>query len=450
MLLWQKSNITTDPQVHAFTVGEDYLLDQKLVKYDVLGSLAHARMLLKIDLLKNFEYEKIKQILFSIFQKAEKGEFKITQKEEDMHTAIENRLIKDAGSLGKKIHTGRSRNDQILTALKLFAKNESLKIELEALTLAQNFIDFAIKYEYIPLPGYTHTRLAMPSSMGQWAGAFAEGLLDDLKLLHSAFDYIDSCPLGSAAGYGVNIPLDREFTAELLGFKKVQINTLACANSRGKSEAVIISALAQISITLSKWASDLIWFSMPTFGFFIIPEEATTGSSIMPQKKNPDVLELIRAQSGLAIGALNQVQNIINSLISGYHRDFQLTKKPFLETIQNIYASLNIANKIMPKIKVDAEKCSTAFAPEIFAADAANELVLEKNLPFRDAYRKISENLNELKNIDQVKNLKSKKHLGAPGNLQLKKFGEIISTAQKITKNKQKDLLETWEDLWEV
>lgn len=434
--LWQK-DYDVNKEIEKFTVGNDYILDKELLKWDVIGSIAHASMLKKIGILKNEEFVKLKKELKSVL--GDKN-FEIKQSDEDVHTAIENYLTKKLGDLGKKIHTARSRNDQVLLDTRLYTKDKLLGIKESLLKLIKVLVEIAEKNKAVPLPGYTHTQKAMPSSVGLWAGAFAESLLDDTIQLNGAYQLNDQSPLGSAAGYGVPLPIDRQYVAELLGFKKVQNNVLYVQNSRGKIELAVLSALNQIQLTLNKLASDLIWFSTSQFGYFELPKEFCTGSSIMPQKKNPDVLELVRAKSALMEGYLIQLNNLIKNLISGYHRDFQLTKEPLLKGIELSKSTLDIMVLVLQKLKVNKQNCIKACTPELFATDKALELV-KKGMPFRDAYKEVGLNLDKLKVIDPVKNIMAKKHTGATGNLGLDKAKQIINKEIKEL-NKEKSNFE--------
>jgi len=434
--LWDKG-YALDKEVEKFTVGEDYTLDQKLVEADVAGSIAHAKMLAKIGVLKGEEFSKLKSELLKILELHNKGKFEITPEDEDIHTAIENHLTSKLGDLGKKIHTARSRNDQVLVDMRLYAKWKMLDIKESLLNLCQTLLDFAEKNKDVPIPGRTHTQLAMPSSLGLWAGAYAESLLDDLEVLKTAYEINDQCPLGSAASYGVPLLIDRQMVADLLGFKKVQKNVLYANNSRGKVESIILGALSQIMVDLSKFANDAILFSIPELDYFDIPDEFCTGSSIMPNKKNPGALELVRAKSNKVLAGYYQVVGIIKDLYSGYNRDFQETKKPVMEGLAVTKASLDICALVVSGLKVNKVKCIRACKPEIFATDKAVELVGE-GMPFRDAYKKVAAELDKLEGEDATGNIKGKKHLGATGNLGLaKSVANIKVEKEKVTKEKK-------------
>ncbi len=419
MKLWQK-DYSLNKEIETFTVGNDYLLDKNLVKYDVLGSLAHAAMLNKIKIINNKELKKIKKILLEILKLDKNNEFEIKQEDEDVHTAVENYLTRKLGNLGKKIHTARSRNDQVLVDLRLYSKDKILEANKALISLVSTIINLAKKNKDIPMPGYTHTRKAMPSSVGLLFGAYAESLLDNFELMETAYKLNNQNPLGSAAGYGVNLDVDRVLTTKLLGFEKVQNNVLYVQNSRGKIESITIFALSKVMEDLAKISTDLILFSMEEFGFFTLPDSFTTGSSLMPHKKNPDVFELIRAKSSVVQSNLFQINNIITNLISGYHRDLQLTKGPLINSFEITSASINIMNVALKGLKINKDNCIKAFDKDIFATDQVIDLA-KKGIPFREAYAKVAENLMEVQKIDPVKNILSKKHLGATGNLGLKK-----------------------------
>jgi argininosuccinate lyase len=388
MKLWQKE-YKLNKKIEDFTVGEDYILDQKLVKYDCLASIAHAKMLGKIGILKNKEVKKIVKELNNIIELDKKGKFRILKKQEDCHTAIENYLTEKLGELGEKIHTARSRNDQVLTALKLYYKDElsdCKKLISELLLTITNFLQ---KYGKIKLPGYTHTRKAMLSSIKLWGSSFIDSMKDNLKLVDAALELVDQSPLGTGAGYGLPVKVDREYTAGLLKFKKLQENPIYTQNSRGKFESTILHVLSQIMLDLNKIASDLIIFSMPEFGYFELPEEFCTGSSIMPQKKNPDVLELLRGKYHVVVSYEFQVKNIISNLLSGYNRDFQLTKEPTMKGFQITKESLSIINLVFRELRVNEEKCTEALTEDVYATEEVYKLV-KKGVSFRKAYKIIA------------------------------------------------------------
>lgn len=387
MKLWTK-DYKLNKQIEAFTVGKDYILDRKLVKYDCLASIAHARMLGKIGILNKEEVQKLVKNLNKIISLDRKGRFKILQRQEDCHTAIENYLTKKLGDLGRKIHTARSRNDQVLAALRLYYKDELNDCKKLVEELIKTIMKFMKEYGEIKLPGYTHMRKAMPSSIELWGSSFIDSMHDNLKLIDAAFELINQSPLGAGAGYGIPIEIDREYTAKALGFAKLQ-NALYTQNSRGKFESTILHALTQIMLDINKIASDLLVFTMPEFGYFELPEKFCTGSSIMPQKKNPDVLELLRARYHAVVSYEFQVKSIIGSLLSGYNRDFQLTKGPTMNGLEITKESLAVMRIIIENLKVNKENCTKALTEEVYATQEVYNLV-KKGIPFRKAYRLVS------------------------------------------------------------
>lgn len=389
--LWSK-NIQPNKNILAFTVGEDYLLDQLLVPYDCEASVAHAKMLQKIRILTKKETNQITKTLREIQDLHKEGNFPISQEQEDCHTAIEQYLTEKLGDTGKKIHTARSRNDQVLTALRLLYKDNLQKITNLTQKVMHAISSWAEKYKDILLPGFTHTRKAMPSSILLWSQAYVDAWSDDLKLINTVCDLVDQSPLGTGAGYGVPMKIDRKYTAKKLGFAKVQENPIYTQMSRGKFESSILHVCSQILFNANKLASDLILFSTQEFGYFSLPEEFTTGSSIMPQKKNPDVLELIRAKYHVINGYEMQVKNISGNLISGYSRDLQLTKKPTLEGMRITQEVLAVIATIFSGLKVNKTPCTKAMTKELFATHDVYRKVTE-GVSFRDAYKQVAKDL---------------------------------------------------------
>ncbi len=427
--LWQK-RAKLDREIERFTVGDDYLLDRRLIPADAVASIAHAEMLSSIGILTSGEFEDLKRELVRIIEDTRQGKFTVKLEDEDCHTAIENRLTSVVGEVGKKIHTGRSRNDQVIAAIRLYAREFLLDFLNYSLELAESLVRFAEQEKDTPMMGRTHMQIAMPSSVGLWAASYAEQLLDDLSIVRNAYQINNMCPLGSAASYGVPLPLDRKMVSDLLAFEKVQNNVLYVNNSRGKVESILLNAVEQVMLTLSKLAQDLILFSMSEFSYFTLPEEICTGSSIMPQKRNPGMLELIRAKTA-TVSALNmQVKGIIRGLPSGYNRDFQETKRAFMEGCDIGISSVRIMNLTISKLKVNREKIVKAFKAEIFATDRALELVKE-GMPFRDAYREVGLNLEKLRDYDPMEVIKTRTYQGATGNLKLDLAKRGIEEARK-------------------
>ena len=419
MKLWDKG-FSIDKEIEKFTVGNDYQLDENLLKYDILASIAHTSMLNKIGILKNDEVQKLKKELINILKLKNEGKFEIKLEDEDVQTAVENYLTKKLGDLGKKVHTARSRNE-IIVHTRLYSKEKSLEISNALIDLINTLLDLAKKNEFVPIPGYTHMQKAMPSSVGLWASAFVEAFLDDFEVLVNAYNINDQNPLGSVTGYGINLDLDREYTTKLLGFKKIQKNVLYAQNSRGKIEAIVLSALNNIMLDINKLATDLLLFAMPEFGFFDVQKELTTGSSIMPQKRNIDILELARAKYSVVFSSMIEINSMSQNLISGYNRNLQLSKEPLIKGIGVTLSTIKIMAYFVEKIKVNKENCMKACSSELFATDEVIDLV-KQGSSFRDAYKEIANNLGKVKAVDAVGNIKQKKHIGATGNLGLNNY----------------------------
>lgn len=419
--LWQTSQTKLHPLVEKYTVGNDYELDKRLLPFDIEASKAHGQALVKANVLTRSEYLKLAKILNEILALHQQGKFIIKQSDEDCHTAIENYLVQKLGSLGKKIHTCRSRNDQILVATRLYTRKKLKQISTELIKTQKVFLKIAKQHEFIPMPGYTHTRRAMPSSVGHWAAAYVEELINDHMLLETAYQLNDQNPLGAAAGFGININIDRNLTTRLLKFQRLQTNTLYAVNSRGPTESYILGVLTKIMMTLGRLANEMIWFTTPEFNYFILPNEFTTGSSIMPQKKNPDVFEILRSNVNVIVALQTQVKDISKNLISGYNRDTQLTKEPLIKGLGIARRSLEIVALVMERVKPNKKVLMKSLAPEFFAVHEANKLV-KAGMPFRDAYQKIKDNINQLKVRDPIKAIKEVISLGGPGNLQLSKY----------------------------
>jgi argininosuccinate lyase len=412
-----------DAEVLAYTAGQDRVLDLALVEADCFGTAAHVSMLARLPvkpaLLTPADARAVVAELRGIVAAAAAGQFKISLEDQDVHLAVERRLTEKLGDLGKRVHVCRSRNDQVATDLRLYAKTRLLDAADAAAELAGTLIAFAKKHAKVPMVGRTHMQPAMPSSVGLWASAWAESLLDDLALLRTAYELNDRCPLGSAASYGVPLPIDRRLTSDLLGFAAPVHNVLHANQARGKLESIILSALGQAMLTLSRLAQDLILFSMPEFGYFRLPAEFTTGSSIMPQKRNPDVPELLRAKAAKVLAYANLVAEIVRAAPSGYNRDLQETKAPFMEGFELAISSLRILNPLVAGLEVDAAALRRGFGPEVYATDRALELVAQ-GMPFRDAYHQVKANLDQLAGYDPDAALAAKRHLGAPLGLDFK------------------------------
>ena len=385
--LWEKS-VQVNEKIDTFTVGRDREMDLYLAKYDVLGSMAHITMLESIGLLEANELEVLLEELRNIYALAEKGEFVIEEGIEDVHSQVELMLTRKLGDVGKKIHSGRSRNDQVLVDLKLFTRAQLRELADEVLDLFHVLIAQSNRYKDVLMPGYTHLQSAMPSSFGLWFGAYAESLVDDMMFLQAAYKMCNRNPLGSAAGYGSSFPLDREMTTRLLGFDSMNYNVVYAQMGRGKMERNVAFAMASIAGTLSKMAFDACMFSSQNFGFVKLPDECTTGSSIMPHKKNPDVFELTRAKCNKIQALPQQIMMIMNNLPSGYFRDLQIIKEVFLPAFEELKDCLQMATYIMDKLYVNEHILDDDKYLYIFSVEEVNRLASE-GMPFRDAYKKV-------------------------------------------------------------
>lgn len=434
--LWNKG-YNVNAEIIEFTVGNDHELDQLMIRHDVYGSMAQAAMLKKIGVLTSAEFKRLQRELKHVIQLWEQGKFVVQLQDEDGHTAIENHLVKTLGDLGKKIHTARSRNDQVVTMTRLYVKETVLELHYHTLTLVQQFLKLAKRYEFVPMPGYTHMQRAMPTSAGTWFDQYAEALLDDLELLKTAYRYNDMSPLGSAAGFGVNLNIDRVYTAKLLGFAKVQNNPMYVSYTRGKVEAAVLFALNQLMGTMAKFANDVLMFSMTETGYVELPREFCTGSSLMPQKKNGDVFELTRGKANVMLGYLVSMMELQNTLLSGYNRDSQLTKDLLVKGLNLYRNTVKIMNLVTTGITLNKAKCFAACTPEVFATDYALDLV-KQGMPFRDAYRQVGAGLDQLKQIDPAKNIRSKIHVGATGNLGLAKVAQQSQVELRALTKEQK------------
>jgi len=416
MKLWNKENTNTSQLVEAFTVGRDKEFDILLAEHDVLGSLAHTEMLESVGLLTKEELKLIHKELNNILKEIHDSQFTIDQDAEDVHSQIELMLTQRIGEAGKKIHSGRSRNDQIAVDIKLYLRAEILKIKSEAKNLFDLLIAQSGKYKNKLLPGYTHLQIAMPSSFGLWFGAYAESLIDDMELLSAAFHITNKNPLGSGAGYGSSFPLNRTKTTELLHFEALNYNSVYAQMTRGKTEKSVSFALSSIAATLSKLSMDACLYINQNFGFISFPNELTTGSSIMPHKKNPDVFELIRAKCNRIQSIPNELTLLINNLPSGYHRDLQLTKEILFPAIEELKSCLQIAGLMLSNIIIKDNILDDKKYKYIFSVEAVNELV-NKGIPFREAYKQVGNQIEKGEfNFEYKKGLHHT-HEGSIGNL---------------------------------
>lgn len=385
--LWEKST-TVDTDVEAYTVGLDREMDMYLAPYDVLGSMAHIRMLESIGLLTKDELDVLTGALRDIFNDIREGKFEIEPGVEDVHSQVELLLTRRLGDVGKKIHSGRSRNDQVLVDLKLFIRSRIEDVVNAMAKLFNILMGQSERYKDVIIPGYTHLQVAMPSSMGLWFGAYAESLIDDLTVLRAAYEVSNRNPLGSAAGYGSSFPLNRTMTTELLGFESMDYNVVYAQMGRGKTERIVANALASIAATVSKLAFDACMFNSQNFGFIKLPDEYTTGSSIMPHKKNPDVFELTRAKCNKLQALPVEITLITNNLPSGYFRDLQLVKESFLPAFDTLISILDMTGRMLADVKVNTDVASDPRYKLMYSVEEVNRLAAS-GVPFRDAYKQV-------------------------------------------------------------
>ncbi len=426
MKLWQKESTNTSELIEQFTVGRDREFDLLLAPYDVQGSLAHVAMLERVGLLGNEEYVLIKTELEAILKEIEVGNFSIRTDAEDIHSQIEQMLTERLGDAGKKIHSGRSRNDQVAVDIKLYLRAEVQQIKVLVLDLFELLCKLGEEHKHKLLPGYTHLQLAMPSSFGLWFTAYAESLTDDITLLMTAYKMTDKNPLGSGAGYGSSFQLDRTYTTELLGFSSLHYNSIYAQMSRGKTERFVAMALSSIASTLSRMSMDVCLYMNQNFGFISFPDELTTGSSIMPHKKNPDVFELIRAKCNRIQALPNELALLINNLPSGYHRDMQLTKEILFPSIQEILSCLEIMCLMLKNIIVKDKILEDDRYKYLFTVERVNELV-NVGMAFRDAYRQVA--LEVENGTFSFSGTLNHTHEGSIGNLCIEEIKNLMEIA---------------------
>lgn len=431
--LWEKK-ITVNPEIENFTVGRDRELDVLLARYDIIGSLAHCKMLESIGLLTKEELQLLRQGLQDIYSAAATGAFTIEPGVEDVHSQVELMLTRKLGDVGKKIHSGRSRNDQVLLDLKLFTRHKLQEICNSVKKLFYTLIKQSEKHKDVLMPGYTHLQVAMPSSFGLWFGAYAESLADDMLFLQAAYRMCNRNPLGSAAGYGSSFPLNRTMTTTLLGFDNMNYNVIYAQMGRGKCEKNIAFSLASVAGTLAKLAFDACMFNSQNFGFITLPAECTTGSSIMPHKKNPDVFELLRAKCNRLQALPNDILLIMNNLPSGYFRDLQIIKELFLPAFSSLKECIEMAEYIISRIEVNKNILNDKRYDAMFSVEEVNRLAAE-GMPFRDAYKKVGLDI-EAGNFVPDKNIRHT-HEGSIGNLCNKEICSLMeSTYSSMDFNK--------------
>ena len=425
--LWEK-NVQVDQEVDRFTVGKDREMDLYLAKYDVLGSMAHITMLERIGLLTAEELQTLLAALREIYKVADSGKFGIEEGIEDVHSQVELMLTRSLGDMGKKIHSGRSRNDQVLLDLKLFTRAQIQALVTAVTSLFEVLIAQSNRYQAVLMPGYTHLQVAMPSSFGLWFGAYAESLVDDLQLLQAAYRVCNRNPLGSAAGYGSSFPLNRQLTTDLLGFDSLDYNVVYAQMGRGKMERTVAFAMAGIAATLSKLAFDACLFNSQNFGFIKLPDQFTTGSSIMPHKKNPDVFELTRAKCNKIQGLPQQITLIANNLPSGYFRDLQIIKELFLPAFDELKDCLQMVTHMMREVKVNEHILDDERYALMFSVEEVNRRVVA-GVPFRDAYKQVGLEIEagQFKPNKQVAHT----HEGSIGNLCNEQIAQLMQTVVK-------------------
>lgn len=435
--LWNKGTSATE-RVENFTVGNDRQLDLRLAAYDIQGSKAHIQMLESIGLLSGEELQSLSAALDRIEATVRDGSFVLEDDVEDIHSQIELNLTRELGQTGKKIHSGRSRNDQVLVDIKLFLRDELLKIREETLQLFRTLQELSEKYKEVLLPGYTHFQIAMPSSFGMWFGAYAEALVDDMHMLHGAYRVVNRNPLGSAAGYGNSFPLDRDMTTRLLGFDSPVINSVAAQMSRGKTERCTASAMGSLALTLNKFAADCCMYMCPNFGFIHFPDSLTTGSSIMPHKKNPDVWEMVRGKCDRILSTENEISMLCSNLPHGYHRDYQLLKDILFPSLELMHDCLQMTDYMLAHIEVNTHILDNPLYSHLFTVEEVNRRTLS-GTPFREAYRQVGTEVNEGRfkySGGDTASLKASDlghtHIGSLGNLCNDRVAELMRQASNF------------------
>ncbi len=432
--LWAKG-LPLDEAIHRFTVGEDPQLDLQLLPFDCLGSAAHARMLGKVGLLAASDAQALQTALGELYQQSRVGQLAIDPALEDGHTAIEAALTVRLGEIGKRIHLARSRNDQVVLALRLLQRQAVLDLGQGLLQLGRSLHRFGKRHAQQALPGYTHLRRAMPSSVGQWAMAFVDGLIEELEALPGLWQRLDRCPAGSAAGFGVPLAIDREYSARLLGFSRVQRATIDVQNGRARHGQALLDWIASVAFGLEKLCWDLVLYSGEEFGYFKLPVAATTGSSIMPNKRNPDVAELGRARCRELYGLAASHRQIMSGLPSSYHRDFQLGKAPLLRAIDLAGGLFDVLTRVIDGLELDPQRCDSAMSDELYAAHRASRLAAE-GLPFRDAYRQVADELAD--GSFQAEREPGASHLGGLGQLGLEQAAtDLLRSAEWLGGRRQ-------------
>ena len=447
MAIWSKGGDETNALVHEFTVGDDYLNDRIIAPYDILGSIAHAEMLKAVGLLKPVPAQALVKELRLLHAEYLAGKWTVEAADEDVHSKVEALLTARIGEPAKRLHTGRSRNDQVLTAIRLWQKYTICQLASEAVAAAGALLERAQTYEFHPFPGYTHLQRAMPSSLGMFFGAHAQSLLDNLILIEGAYKLADACPLGSGASYGVGLPLDRALAAKALGFARFGGLAMRDANSRGKTETAILDAAGAVLGDLSRLAADLVFFTSSECGFFRIGKGFTTGSSIMPQKKNLDLFELLRGRTARFLGLRTGLYATTVGLYSGYSRDLQDTKALCIQALSLVRQGLAVTAAAAPSLEPVREKILAALTPDIYATDEAYRLVREQGMPFRDAYVQVGQQLDTLATPDHDGTVTGRTHQGSTGNLGLPDLKREVEQAGAAWRIRLQALENTWSKL---
>lgn len=424
MKLWQKETTSISEKIEKFTVGRDREMDLYLAPYDVLGNIAHAKMLESVGLLKKDELTALEAELKNIYQEIRQGRFEIEDGVEDVHSQVELMLTRKLGDIGKKIHSGRSRNDQVLVDMKLFTRSRLEEVALASRKLFDLLIKRSNQHKNDLLPGYTHLQIAMPSSFGLWFGAYGEALIDDMAMIQTAYKLANKNPLGSGAGYGSSFPLNRTMTTELLGFEALHYNVVYAQMSRGKTEQTALTAIAALSSTLSRMAMDVCLYNSQNFAFVTLPDDLTTGSSIMPHKKNPDVAELLRAKTNRMKALPTEITMVMSNLPSGYHRDMQLLKELLMPAFDEILDCLDIAHFMLEHLEVKPDLLVDKKYDLLFSVERVNELVVQ-GVPFRDAYRQVGKEINE--GTYRASRTLNHTHEGSIGNLCNDQITELMN-----------------------
>ena len=431
-----------DPDVLTYTVGEDPVLDLELAVWDAMGTAAHVTMLSEMKVtppvVTKAEAAAVRKALADVVRLSREGGFTIEESDQDVHMAVERRLTEKLGDLGKKIHTGRSRNDQVAVDVRLHIKDQLNGLESELAELADQLVRFGRRHDRVPMVGRTHLQPAMPSSVGLWATGHAEMILDQAEVFESAYRLNDLCPLGSAAGYGVPLPLDRGRTSSLLGFARPIHNVFGASMARGENEAALISASAQLMSVLSRLAEDMIVFSMPEFGYFTLPREYCTGSSIMPQKYNPDVLELVRGKTAQVIGWQTAALTILHAMPGGYNRDLQDCKLLYMKSLETVRTTLRIMAKMVAGMGINADRLRAGFIPGVFATDVALRMVAE-GTPWREAYHEVRDHLERLEREDPDAAVAAKTHEGTTGGIDYAFYRSRVSELRRLNRKRQQE-----------